>query len=394
MTDFEGVDVPKGTCIIEGCEKQAQARGWCPAHYARWRQNGDPGPAEVKPFRNPLLGQPCSVEGCDRRISTRSYCVAHYARLRTKGDVGATEVITPRYAGDEMCSIEGCDRKRNRADLCKTHYERKRITGSTGGLLPPPRIPKGEACSIEGCGRGVRARGMCQTHWKWAHAGGPVGGEIQRYEEKPDECTEPGCGNAVVVARGKCGKHYVKAMPRASECCTFDGCDKPQRYTGFCMGHYNQTYRLKSTGPLRRMTDPMIRDAQGLKPCRRCDEWLPEDRYTVNLSRSDGLNAYCKRCDRDKALLHKFGIGIDRFEELVALQGGGCAICGHPGSEDRILVVDHDHGCCPSKTRTCGKCVRAILCARCNTGLGQFYDNAATLLAAHMYLMMQGGGAA
>ena len=33
------------TCSIEGCEKPAQARGWCAMHYQRWRKNGDPGTA-------------------------------------------------------------------------------------------------------------------------------------------------------------------------------------------------------------------------------------------------------------------------------------------------------------------------------------------------------------
>lgn len=29
-------------CSIEGCAKGAQARGWCPMHYQRWRKLGDP----------------------------------------------------------------------------------------------------------------------------------------------------------------------------------------------------------------------------------------------------------------------------------------------------------------------------------------------------------------
>jgi len=30
------------TCLIEGCGKPARNRGWCEAHYARWRHHGDP----------------------------------------------------------------------------------------------------------------------------------------------------------------------------------------------------------------------------------------------------------------------------------------------------------------------------------------------------------------
>lgn len=31
------------TCSIEGCERPRWARGWCAAHYRRWRLRGDPG---------------------------------------------------------------------------------------------------------------------------------------------------------------------------------------------------------------------------------------------------------------------------------------------------------------------------------------------------------------
>ncbi len=32
----------KSICSIEGCIKIAEKRGWCGAHYARWRRHGDP----------------------------------------------------------------------------------------------------------------------------------------------------------------------------------------------------------------------------------------------------------------------------------------------------------------------------------------------------------------
>lgn len=37
-----GAAVNKGTCSIDGCCKHAYARGWCRAHWQRWRRNGDP----------------------------------------------------------------------------------------------------------------------------------------------------------------------------------------------------------------------------------------------------------------------------------------------------------------------------------------------------------------
>jgi hypothetical protein len=47
--------------------------------------------------------------------------------------------------------------------------------------------------------------------------------------------------------------------------------------------------------------------------------------------------------------------------------------------------VDHDHACCPG-TRSCGKCIRGMLCNRCNTGLGMFLDDPNRLRHAASYL--------
>src|ERR1044072_5080 len=47
-----------------------------------------------------------------------------------------------------------------------------------------------------------------------------------------------------------------------------------------------------------------------------------------------------------------------------------CQVCGRTAEESgRPLHVDHDHTCC-SQRKTCGKCVRGILCHGCNTSLG------------------------
>ncbi|WP_229687322.1 endonuclease VII domain-containing protein [Micromonospora parathelypteridis] len=61
------------------------------------------------------------------------------------------------------------------------------------------------------------------------------------------------------------------------------------------------------------------------------------------------------------------------FPELLAEQGGVCAICG--GADPQHL--DHDH-------RT--GWVRGILCFNCNGGLGQFRDSPMRLARAITYL--------
>lgn len=36
------VPMPRQTCSIEGCSKASYVRGWCCAHYTRWKRYGDP----------------------------------------------------------------------------------------------------------------------------------------------------------------------------------------------------------------------------------------------------------------------------------------------------------------------------------------------------------------
>jgi hypothetical protein len=70
----------------------------------------------------------------------------------------------------------------------------------------------------------------------------------------------------------------------------------------------------------------------------------------------------------------RFGITEDQFKQMLEDQGHACAICGRPFGEDERVCVDHDHKCCPvpsnGHARSCGKCVRGLLCVRCNTWLG------------------------
>ncbi len=62
------------------------------------------------------------------------------------------------------------------------------------------------------------------------------------------------------------------------------------------------------------------------------------------------------------SLIKKYGITIDRYNEVFDKQNGVCAICKKPTKKK--LFVDHDH--------QTGK-VRGLLCSGCNMGIG-FYE--------------------
>jgi hypothetical protein len=94
---------------------------------------------------------------------------------------------------------------------------------------------------------------------------------------------------------------------------------------------------------------------------------------------------------RARANLKRYGVTFEQYDELLAQQGGGCAICGGTTPYGRgRFHVDHDHTCCPGQY-SCGKCVRGLLCGRCNPGLGAFQDSPSLLLAAAAYLAARKG---
>lgn len=83
----------------------------------------------------------------------------------------------------------------------------------------------------------------------------------------------------------------------------------------------------------------------------------------------------------------KYNISIEQYTSLLTAQNNSCAICkkGDPGTSGS-WHIDHDHRCCPEKNRSCGKCVRGLLCHYCNIGLGHFFESLAFLDSAASYL--------
>lgn len=80
----------------------------------------------------------------------------------------------------------------------------------------------------------------------------------------------------------------------------------------------------------------------------------------------------------------RYGLQLGQLTEMRERQGGRCAIC-RDVFEDGRFHIDHDHACCP-RNRSCGKCVRGLLCKACNDGLGRFCDDADRLRNAADYI--------
>lgn len=117
------------TCTVQGCERNAVARGWCNLHYLRWKKYGDP------LFERPAS---CSAESCDRPVKALGLCNAHYLRARRGAEMVRKPVRVNIAVHAETCEVGGCERPYYAAGLCRRHYDRQRQAGHP--LAPDRRV--------------------------------------------------------------------------------------------------------------------------------------------------------------------------------------------------------------------------------------------------------------
>lgn len=102
--------MPKRMCSVDGCDKDAVARGWCSGHWRRWRNTGDPGEASLKRLGRRPGTAICALPECDERATDREWCHTHYERWRRHGDVTTVKRVgRPRVDG--FVSYESAHRR-------------------------------------------------------------------------------------------------------------------------------------------------------------------------------------------------------------------------------------------------------------------------------------------
>lgn len=196
----------------------------------------------------------------------------------------------------------------------------------------------------------------------------------------------------------------MKSESQPKRICQIDGCGRKHVARGLCGAHYHRLSRHGDPlggGPARKKLPSRPANEVGAKVCGRCGtEKSLDDFYDDIRNLKDGKHGSCKKCHSSSSYesrkktgkgigkdanrtrnLKKHGMTKVEYDNMVAAQGGLCALCGEPPSRTSHgsfrLVVDHDHNT--------GE-IRGLLCNTCNLGLGHFRDDPRKLALAIKYL--------
>ena len=125
-----------------------------------------------------------------------------------------------------------------------------------------------------------------------------------------------------------------------------------------------------------------------MKKCSKCKNEKPIIDFYKSSFNKDGLHSWCKLClkmgIKNAYLKRLYGIDLKKYEEMLFIQDGGCAICNKKEDTflklyncNKSLAVDHN--------KTTGK-IRGILCENCNRAIGLLKHNTNLLENAINYL--------
>ncbi|MGV9761664.1 endonuclease domain-containing protein [Streptomyces tricolor] len=236
----------------------------------------------------------------------------------------------------------------------------------------------------------------CTGHYKQKWEGKPFT-PIREAGRSKGKCTASGddwrCEREV-VSRKLCNAHYIQkyrskkpfivfkpARKKASRgtSCSLGWCRRPSASVeGLCGPHWTQRYRVQELRPLvTRRTKAELRaiEESGEAECVMCNKVHPLEEFHRNQGAYRSTGRYCSSCRAAKARAARFGVQPAFFVALFEVQGGVCAVCrtDTPGHYD--WHVDHDHSCCPMGGRSCGRCIRGLVCAACNTRALPWYES-------------------
>lgn len=195
------------------------------------------------------------------------------------------------------------------------------------------------------------------------------------------ECLAEGCDYLTFSGR-YCQVHALDVRNNRtfidrgpSPLCRIEGCNRRVAYhkLGLCERHKAQ---------IKRNMNPVVPKEKICENCHRA--FMPS---SVN-RKIKFCSELCQARAGNVRQIYK--IEVSRIWEMLEKQDYKCAICQLEINRE-TAHLDHDHNCCPtnpevSHQRSCGKCIRGLLCRYCNFGLGNFRDDIERLHGAITYL--------
>lgn len=143
----------------------------------------------------------------------------------------------------------------------------------------------------------------------------------------------------------------------------------------------------------------------GRQKCTRCKQIKDLISFVKDQSKKSGVRTICCQCDKDKqnskspeekrienrkSTVRQYNLDMEELNWLITQQNNRCLICqtllNLDPTKGPVAAIDHDHRCCARKQHSCGKCVRGVLCDKCNCGLGFFKDTPELLFRAGTYI--------
>lgn len=239
----------------------------------------------------------------------------------------------------------------------------------------------------------------------------------------------PDCGTPYGQRR-RCYKCRGGGSPKAGETRKCGACGKDfyvPRWKSNDSARNQGVYCSRECKHMAQVLPPPAHQAailgNGEIACARCGIAKPATEFGDDKRKRNGKKSWCRACchlsviewrqryperyeamkklprtelqklrRRDLDLQQMYGLTLADFEQMLADQGGGCAICGttKPNGPGSRFQVDHDHACCP-RVGSCGECIRGLLCGSCNTLIGLAGEDPKRLMAAAAYLQRGSG---